>query len=86
MLLLPIRSLASSFTRNDGMVMTGDLTYSGNSGFVIEDKYNTGISDPEYWNPISINTKYGGGFGTGVTGAAEGGWHLFDGSVDTSIM
>ena len=60
--------------------------YSGNSGFVIEDKYNTGISDPEYWNPISINTKYGGGYGTGVTGAAEGGWHLFDGSVDTSIM
>jgi hypothetical protein len=27
-------------------------------------------------------SRYGGGFGTGVTGAAAGGWHLFDGSGD----
>eukprot|EP00960_Hanusia_phi_P037308 752855-Hanusia_phi.AAC.4 len=64
----------------------GTTAYSSGPGFVIEDKYNTGVNDPEYWNPIGINTKYGGGFGTGKTGAAEGGWHLFDGSVDTSII
>lgn len=51
-------------------------------GFTIEDKYNTDELDPEYFNPVKINTMYGGGLGAGVTGSGEGGWSEFDGSGD----
>lgn len=57
------------------------LLYLG-FGFSIEDKYNTSEFADSYWEPININTRYGGGFGTGVTGSAAGGWSEFDGSGD----
>ena len=45
-------------------------------GFVINDHYNVGDLDPEYWAPIEVNTKYGGGLGCGVTGKDAGGWSV----------
>jgi hypothetical protein len=58
------------------------LLASTDLGFTIEDKYNTNEFADSYWSPIRINTMYGGGFGTGVTGSAAGGWSEFDGSGD----
>ena len=45
-------------------------------GFVINDHFNVGDLDPEYWAPIEVNTKYGGGLGCGVTGKDAGGWSV----------
>ena len=61
--------------------MTGRVA-SADIGFKIEDKYNTNEFADSYWTPITVNTMYGGGFGTGVTGSAAGAWSEFDGSGD----
>ena len=68
-------------TRLAALRVAAVLAPSG-TGFTIEDKFNVGELDPEYFNPIKINTMYGGGFGAGVTGSGAGGWSEYDGSGD----
>mmetsp|Transcript_13642 Transcript_13642/g.33439 ORF Transcript_13642/g.33439 Transcript_13642/m.33439 type:complete len:81 (-) Transcript_13642:202-444(-) len=59
-LLVPASSLAASYTRWDGGVLDGDVS----KGFDIVDSFHS----PNDVRTININTKYGGGFGTGMTG------------------
>mmetsp|Transcript_59596 Transcript_59596/g.96473 ORF Transcript_59596/g.96473 Transcript_59596/m.96473 type:complete len:89 (+) Transcript_59596:17-283(+) len=80
--MLPLSALASTYTNSDGLEFTGDVSAPTGFGFSIEDKYNTSEFSDSYWSPININTRYGGGFGTGVTGSGAGGWTEFDGSGD----
>eukprot|EP00286_Rhodomonas_abbreviata_P007608 CAMPEP_0181322926 /NCGR_PEP_ID=MMETSP1101-20121128/19494_1 /TAXON_ID=46948 /ORGANISM="Rhodomonas abbreviata, Strain Caron Lab Isolate" /LENGTH=92 /DNA_ID=CAMNT_0023430883 /DNA_START=13 /DNA_END=291 /DNA_ORIENTATION=+ len=75
MLFVPLSALASTFTRNDGLEMTGDTGTGHALGFNIEDNYWypmwTGSSDPDVGKtnlsmPINIDTRYGGGPGLGT--------------------
>jgi hypothetical protein len=83
MLVVPFKSLASSFTRNDGLTLDGwtgggAADYLG--GFDIKDTfYGDALSREDFGEPIHVDTRYGGGFGTGFTGGAAGGWTVFNG-------
>uniref|UniRef100_A0A7S0U7P6 Uncharacterized protein n=1 Tax=Hemiselmis andersenii TaxID=464988 RepID=A0A7S0U7P6_HEMAN len=62
--LVPANSLAATYTRYDGETLDGDTS----KGFDIVDSFHAPLSDPSYATSFNVNTMYGGGYGTGMTG------------------
>jgi hypothetical protein len=80
---LQLQFLSSSYTRSDGETLTGATGSPPLGGFSIVDSFNTPAVNGAYVNTIPIDTRYGGGYGTGTTG----GFGNFDAStVDTMAV
>ena len=59
--IIPLGALAASYTRQDGITLTGDT----GAGFDIVDSFHSPLDNPSYATSTNINTAYGGGGGTG---------------------